>query len=229
MASTKFTGGGSTMRRTNRWTLMAPDELRAAIAAMPLALVPCGALEWHGPHLAAGCDILRGEALCDAIVQRLGGGVTLPPLYTAVSALGHQPGTLCFTPGLVRQVAAELYAELERCGFRYVLMLLAHGGPAQEAAFDEAAEVHMARSDLVIVVAESPQVPLETLGPEHGGADETLELLAAHPTAVFLDRCEPGSSAARVRGEAARRHFAAVCDGFARQLRIVMGLKPWRE
>jgi len=212
---------------TQRWALMPPDELQAAIADMPLALVPCGALEWHGPHLAAGCDILRGEALCDAIAQRLGGGVVLPPLYTAVSALGDEPGTLCFSPALVRQVAAELYAELERCGFRYVLMLLAHGGPSQEAAFDESAEAHMAASDLTIIVAESPQVPLETMGPEHAGADETLELLAANPSAVLLDRCELGSSAARVTEEAAERHFAAVCDGFAQQLRIAMGLEPW--
>lgn len=214
-------------RRTHRWAMMAPDELREAIAEMPLALVPCGALQWHGPHLAAGCDLLRGESICDGIAQRLGGGVVLPALYAAVTDLADRPGTLSFSSGLLRQIVAELCAELERIGFRYVLMLLAHGGPEQEAAFDEAAEAHMARSDLTIIVAESPQVPLETSGPEHGGADETLELLAAHPTAVFLDRCESGLSATRVTEEAAERHFAAVCDGFARQLRIVMGLEPW--
>jgi creatinine amidohydrolase/Fe(II)-dependent formamide hydrolase-like protein len=98
--------------RLLHWTLMTPDDLDAAIAHLPLALVPCGSLEWHGPHLAAGCDYLRGEAICTAVAERLDGGVVLPPLYTTAPGFCNWRGSISFTPGLVKQIAGELYRSL---------------------------------------------------------------------------------------------------------------------
>ncbi|MFQ6096267.1 MAG: creatininase family protein [Armatimonadota bacterium] len=182
--------------RVVQWTLMTPDDLDAAIKHMPLALVPCGSLEWHGPHLATGCDALRGHAICTAVAQRLDGGVVLPPLYTTAPGFCNWRGTISFTPDLVKRLAAELYRELEKCGFRHALMLLSHAGAMQEESFREPAEAYMANSDLNIMVRTAPRkAPESRLGPGHAQADESAELLVAEPRAVHLDRYAPERTA----------------------------------
>lgn len=174
------------------WTLMTPEELDAAIARLPLALVPCGSLEWHGPHLATGCDYLRGEAICLAIAERLNGGVVLPPLYTTAPGFCNWRGSISFTPELVKQIAAELYRELDKCGFRYAFVFLAHAGAMQEESFREPAEALMQRSEMRIMVTAGPKTQVvERLGAGHAQAEEAAELLVSEPRAVYLDRYDP--------------------------------------
>jgi len=179
--------------REVRWTHMTPADLDAAIEHLPLALVPCGSLEWHGPHLAAGCDYLRGEALCMAIAQRLDGGVVLPALYTTAPGFCNWRGSISFTPGLVKQLAAEMYRELDKCGFRYALMLLSHAGAMQDESFREPAHEYMTHSDLQIIVKSGPSSrdPDVGLGGGHAQADEAAELFAARPEAVWPGRYDP--------------------------------------
>jgi len=181
--------------RLLHWALMTPADLDAAIAHLPLALVPCGSLEWHGPHLATGCDALRGQAICTGVAERLGGGVVLPPLYTTAPGFCNWRGSISFTPALVKQLAAELYRELDKCGFRYAFMHLAHAGAMQEESFREPAAVYRAQSPMRIRVQAGPSRAVEPqLGPGHAGADEAAELLAAEPRAVHLDRHDPAQT-----------------------------------
>ena len=178
--------------RLLQWTLMTPNDLDAAIEHMPLALVPCGSLEWHGPHLGTGCDSLRGEALCTSVAEKLDGGVVLPPMYITAPGFCNWRGSMFFTPALVKQVAAEMYRELEKCGFNTVLMLLAHAGSMQDESFGEPAEEYMKTSDMQIIVRAAPrEMPAVRLGPGHAQADEAAELLIAEPRAVKLDRYDP--------------------------------------
>jgi len=181
--------------RLLHWTMMTPDDLDAAIAHLPLALIPCGSLEWHGPHLATGCDLLRGHAICSGVAERLDGGVVLPPLYTTAPGFCNWRGSISFTPALVKQMAAELYRELDKCGFRYVFVHLAHAGAMQDESFREPAVAYRAHSPMRIRVQAGPTQSVEPhLGPGHAGPDEAAELLAAVPRAVHLDRYDPGQT-----------------------------------
>jgi len=171
---------------------MTPRELDEAIAHLPLALVPAGSLEWHGPHLATGCDFLRGDAICTAVAERLDGGVVLPATWVAAPGFCNWRGTISFTPALVRQVALELYRELEKCGFTHVFVLLAHAGAMQRESWGGAADEYTAASSLRILVAHGPRRPVDTgLGGGHAGAFETGELMAAHPELVHLECYDP--------------------------------------
>ena len=182
-------------KRVYHWALMTPRDLDAAIAALPLALVPVGSLEWHGEHLACGCDHLRGEAICAAVAERLGGGVVLPSLWVSAPGFCNWRGTISFSPGLVKQVAAELYGELEKCGFRYVLVFLSHAGAMQSESFGEPAEAHMRRSQMKILVRAGAALREDVdLGGGHAQANEAAELLVAKPEAVFLDRYDPANT-----------------------------------
>lgn len=212
----------------HQWTLMTPTELDAAIEEMPLAIVPAGSLEWHGPHLACGTDWLRGESISARVADRLGGGVVLPPLYVTAPGFFGYRGSVFFTPELVKQVAAELFRELDKCGFKYVFVLLAHAGPMQNESFIEPAEEYMKHSDMRILVSGGAGNRAgESLGGGHAQANETADTLVAEPRAVHLDRfdasatlipkydCDPElycrglseDSAERVRAFTAKEHF----------------------
>ncbi|MCD6359577.1 MAG: creatininase family protein [Armatimonadetes bacterium] len=178
--------------RLLHWTEMTPDELDEAIAHLPLALVPAGSLEWHGPHIATGSDFLRGDAICSAVAERLDGGVVLPATWVAAPGFCNWRGTISFTPALVKQVALELYRELEKCGFTYVFVHLAHAGAMQRESWGGAADEYMKDSALRILVSHMPGGKLDTgLDGSHAGPAETAEVMAACPDCVHLDRYDP--------------------------------------
>jgi len=175
-----------------RWTMMTPDELDAAIERMPLAIVPAGSLEWHGPHMTAGSDYLRGDAICQAVAERLGGGVVLPATWLGAPGFCNWRGTISFTPSLVRQVALELYRELEKCGFKWIFVHLAHAGAMQRESWEGAANQYKDVGFAKVFVKHGPSGPFEhSLGGGHAGPDEAAELMAADPAAVHLDRYDP--------------------------------------
>lgn len=180
------------MEREFRWTMMTPNELAEAIERMPLAIVPAGSLEWHGPHMTTGSDFLRGDAICAGVAERLDGGVVLPATWLAAPGFCNWRGTISFTPALVRQVALELYRELEKCGFRWIFVHLAHAGRMQVEAWEGAAKQYRDVGFAKIHVKHGPSGPFEHgLGGGHAGPDEAAELLAAEPAAVHLDRYDP--------------------------------------
>src|SRR5947207_13170031 len=80
------------------YELMTPDEVIAAREKTPVAFVPVGPIEWHGPHLPLGTDGLhaRGVAVRAA---RIVGGVVLPTLYAWTDAVRLAgPGALHLGP-----------------------------------------------------------------------------------------------------------------------------------
>ena len=179
----------------HQWTHMTPSELDAAIEEVPLAIVPVGSLEWHGPHLACGTDWLRSEAICAGVAERLGGGVVLPPLYVTAPGFFGYRRSVFFTPALVKQVAAELYRELDKCGFKYAFIFLAHAGAMQDESFTEPAHGYMRQSDMRILIRAGARLRPEcNLGQGHAQANETAETLVADQRAVHLDRFDPAAT-----------------------------------
>ncbi len=59
---------------------MWPREVVVARQAKPLAYLPLGTLEWHGPHNVLGLDAIKAHALCER-AARVGGGLVMPPLW----------------------------------------------------------------------------------------------------------------------------------------------------
>ncbi len=59
---------------------MRPRDVVAARQACPVAYLPLGVIEWHGPHNPLGCDGLLSHALAVRCAQA-GGGLVFPPLW----------------------------------------------------------------------------------------------------------------------------------------------------
>src|SRR5437763_1208058 len=72
-----------------RYAELRPEQLEAIMAVAPVAYVPWGALEWHGPHLPLGLDGFTAEGVAERDVQRTG-GVLLPTTWWPITALPHR-------------------------------------------------------------------------------------------------------------------------------------------
>jgi creatinine amidohydrolase len=63
-----------------RYHMCRPDQARARREQCPVAYIPIGTLEWHGPQNPLGADSLQAEGLAILCAQK-GGGLVFPPLY----------------------------------------------------------------------------------------------------------------------------------------------------
>ena len=72
----------------DRWELMFPDELEAAVAEFPIVYMPYGLCEPHGPQNALGCDALRPAGAMRTAAEEYG-GIVMPAVYWHC----HEAGT----------------------------------------------------------------------------------------------------------------------------------------
>jgi creatinine amidohydrolase len=63
-----------------RYHMMRPAQIVARRNACPVAYIPIGTIEWHGPHNPTGADSLQAESLAILCAQK-GGGLAFPALY----------------------------------------------------------------------------------------------------------------------------------------------------
>jgi len=106
-------------------------------SGMDLALLPVGATEQHGPHLATGCDTISPEEIAWRVSERTG-IVVLPSLPYGIS-LGHRdhwPGTVSLSPQTLIQAVVEIGRWVVSSGFTKFVMLNGNGPnlPALECA-----------------------------------------------------------------------------------------------
>jgi creatinine amidohydrolase len=187
-----------------RYERLHPAELAALVAAAPIAWVPIGTLEHHGPHLPFGVDAFEAHGLLLEAAARAG-GVVLPPTYVASGCL-EMDFKLSFTRELVEAQVRETVALLARRGLRVVVVLTGHG-PLDL--------VHLLKRVCAEATATQPQLRAYGLcwlelnaaamtGPEegeprvvdHAALVETSWMLALQPDLVRLDRLADDPEAA---------------------------------
>jgi creatinine amidohydrolase len=121
-----------------RWELMTSAEIGdAVVKGMDLALLPVGATEQHGPHLATGCDTISPDEIAWRVSERTG-VVVMPAIPYGIS-LGHTsrwPGTISLHPQTLTQVVVEIARWVMASGFSKLIMLNGNGpnAPALECS-----------------------------------------------------------------------------------------------
>jgi creatinine amidohydrolase len=63
-----------------RYAMLRPAQVVERRTRRPVAYVPIGTLEWHGPQNPLGADTLQAEGLAQ-LCARHGGGLVFPPLF----------------------------------------------------------------------------------------------------------------------------------------------------
>jgi creatinine amidohydrolase len=166
-----------------------PNELEAIMREAPVAYVPWGALEWHGPHLPLGLDGITAETFAQRCVERTG-GVLLPTTWWPITALPHRH-SLSIDSGVVRSLWDQILAGLAKAGWRVIVMISGHYAQGHEIVLMDAAEDAMARYN-VLVLALPPLAMVDEAMLDHAALWETSQLLALRPELVDLSALGTG-------------------------------------
>jgi creatinine amidohydrolase len=129
---------------------------RDLVPQQPIAVLPLGALEAHGPHLPFGTDIVIADAMARAGAERLSArGLTvviLPALPVAPAPFASDfAGTIDIAPSATASVVEGIARSLARHGVRATVIANAHHDPAHVSAIRSAvAQIERERSALLI-------------------------------------------------------------------------------
>jgi creatinine amidohydrolase len=173
-----------------RYAELRPNQLAAIVAETPVAFLPWGALEWHGPHLPFGVDGFTAEAVCERVARRTG-GVVLPTTWWPITALPHR-FSLSIQSDVVQALWDGIFTELARVGFRLVVVLSGHYAQGHELVLMDAAEQAMARHKLM-VLAVPPLALVDEEMLDHAAHWETALMLALRPRLVDIPALGDGA------------------------------------
>jgi creatinine amidohydrolase len=183
------------------------DAIGAAAGAGAIAVLPVGATEQHGPHLATGTDTLLAERVSIAAASRTN-DVVLPAVAYGCS-LGHTthwPGTLSLHPTTMIAVIVEIGRWTHASGFRKLVLVNGHatnGPPCQSALLQLRHELPDLRPRFVSIFDLSPAIAArytEDAPDFHANEAETSMMLHLEPSAVDVSAVadEPDRTVGRV-------------------------------
>ena len=172
-------------------------EVAAALERSPIAVLPFGSVEQHGPHLPTGTDTIAARLLAQEVAEGLDAlFVPFGPYGITPIHAGH-PGTISLRRSTFEALVTDVCDELVGMGAHRLVFVNWHEGNI--AALDAAATDLQARHDDVQVVSAQACYVAQRLyadqGGEltHGGGLEALAVLAHDPALVHIDRAGDGS------------------------------------
>jgi creatinine amidohydrolase len=176
--------------RWARYTDVRPDEALAIREQTPVAYLPWGALEWHGPHNPLGLDGLKAQAVAERAAAQTG-GVVLPPIWigtgTMRAALPAVPG-LEHSAALVELTLREVATGLHQEWWSTVVVVAGHCGDDHMAALHRCADRVTSGTVAVIADWESSDGAYDR---DHAALGETALMLATDAGLVDLTSLPP--------------------------------------
>ena len=179
--------------------LGAIDWVQGGSTQGPIAVLPLGAYEQHGPHLSPATDTLIAEGLVARLKERAGaaglhvGFLPVEPIgYSIEHGFAADTRSLAYGEAIERWLA--LAEALHSHGIDKLLMLNAHGGNAPLMTI-VATEARVRFSMLAVAthwlrfgLPEGWMRPEDKAVDIHAGEIETAVMLALHPDLVQMDK-----------------------------------------
>ncbi len=198
---------------TSIYDLTSPD-VAARIAARPVAVIPFGSTEQHGPHLPCGTDTMAGELIGRALAERLGAlYVPFGPYGVTPIHAGH-PGTISLRRSTFEALLTDICEELIDMGVRRLVFVNWHEGNI--ASMDAVGtDIQHRHEDVYVITAHACYTAQRIYAGEggeltHGGGLEALAVLAHDPALLHLDRA----------GDATRPEHAFAMDDMRRSKEV---------
>lgn len=195
---------------------LTPNEFLKRLNAAPIAYLPLGTLEWHGPHMPLGSDCFHSSAILTKLAEQVG-GIVLPPIFLApdTETMTLPDGTELYgmdcvdlpdpthkyppqqLTGTAYWVPNETFAiildailkQLARAGFKIVV---GHGHAPSRNFFKDNIHHYKKQFDLDCFTLhqkenEPDYIPIPS---EHAGKTETSLNLAINPHLVHLENLD---------------------------------------
>lgn len=128
-----------------QWSAATWHELRDLDRARTVPILPVGAIEAHGPHLALATDVAIAEAMArrgaEILEARGVAAIVMPALAFSVAtfAIGFR-GTISLRESTLTALVGDIVDSLARHGFPVLALANAHLDPAHLAALHGAAD-----------------------------------------------------------------------------------------
>jgi creatinine amidohydrolase len=183
-----------------------PEVAQAIEDGWRTVIVPCGAVEQHGPHLPLFVDAEHGTRLGLEVARRLDKALVAPTIRIGCSE-HHMafPGTISLERETFEAVCRDYCVSLARHGFTRICLLPSHGGnfrplaemlPRLTDVVDRTAEVR-AFTDLLGLMAVWTRIVQEESGHGdrvggHADIAESSVMLVMHPALVKEDEAVCG-------------------------------------
>lgn len=206
------------MSRRVEYEQMRPPEIARERARCPLAFIPIGPLEWHGPHLPLGTDGLHAHAVAVATARRTG-GVVLPTYFVGTETVrlrddgaqsltvlgfsgterivgmdfpGNSVRSLYFEESAFALAVRELLRLLKADGYRLLVVVNGHGAVNHQRALRRLAAEESQPPGVRVEYAMAfvPAAPPHS-DPGHAEKVETSLMLAMMPDLVDLNALPP--------------------------------------
>ncbi|GAB3153124.1 creatininase family protein [Micromonospora sonneratiae] len=173
-------------------------ELPEVAAAADFAVLPVGAVEWHGPHLPLGTDLILAEGFAgeSAVTGPGPRGVLFPavPYAACPGQTRPWPGTVSIRPEVAVGYLSDVIEGIVAAGFPRLLVVNGHDANMStvRAAMEWVSGRRQASLLLVnwfqlVTPAETTEIYGDPSARGHGGAYETSGMLGFDPGAVRLD------------------------------------------
>jgi creatinine amidohydrolase len=173
------------------WATLKWPEVAARIKIVDTAILPCGAIEQHGPHLPLDVDYFDADYLARKVAEACADPkpFVLPP--------SEFKGTICVTNNALSALIYDIGMSLAHNGIKKLVILNGHGDNAP--TLNNAAQMINRDAKIFVCVetGETSDVDLYNLihthNDIHAGEIETSTSLAIRPELVDMEKAVDGT------------------------------------
>ena len=177
------------------WEKLTWKEVDEKLKIVDTAILPCGAIEQHGPHLPVDIDYYDAVYLANKVAAACSDPkpLVLPPIPYGVS-YHHEDfkGTLSVTNDSLARFVYDIGISLAKNGIKKIIILNGHGDNAPTLSY--AAQMINRDAEIFVCVdtGETSDIDtyklIETHNDIHAGEIETSTTLAIRPEVVQMDQ-----------------------------------------
>lgn len=185
-------------------------EVADHVARNPVAVIPFGSIEQHGPHLPNGTDTIAAEVVSEALAEELDAlYVPFGPYGVTPIHAGH-PGTISLSRPTFEALLTDICNELIAMGVNRLVFVNWHEGNI--ASMDSVAtEIQDTHDDVYVITSHACYVAQRIYAARggeltHGGGIEAMAVMARNPDLVHVERA----------GDATRPDLAIALDEMRR-------------
>ncbi len=181
--------------RDYMWATLTWPEIAERLKIVDTAILPCGAIEQHGPHLPLDVDYYDAEYMAKKVAEACHDPkpFVVPPIPYGVSYHHSEfKGTICVTNNALSALIYDIGMSLAHNGIKKLVILNGHGDNAPTLNYAAQMINRDAKIFVCVETGETSDVDLynliETQNDIHAGEIETSTTLALRPELVDMDK-----------------------------------------
>lgn len=182
------------------WATLSWPEIEERLKRVDTAILPCGAIEQHGPHLPLDVDYFDAVYMAKRVAEACKDPkpFVLPPIPYGVSYHHSEfKGTLSVTNTALSSVIYDIGMSLAQNGIKKIIILNGHGDNVPTLTYAAQMINRDSRIFVCVETGETSDVDLynliDTPNDIHAGEIETSTTLAIRPEIVDMDKAVDGT------------------------------------